>query len=229
MFDYQTFYFMCGADKLFDQDDKPLFNSPAGLKALKLHKQLYDEKLVDPAMYTLVGYEEFFRRFSEGVSGMTVGWTSLYNYAKTHQASKIKDYIKVGPLPKIDRMASLLGPTGYAISKFSKNKDVALEWLKFVAGPEHTKGMTLRAGFLPVRKSVYQDPEFKKSHLAPMLEAAATQEQHYADRFMAPYAREISMEVLGFAVIKAIQNEMTPEEALAWAEKKAIEVVAKYK
>jgi multiple sugar transport system substrate-binding protein len=229
MFDYQMFYYQSGMDSFFDKNDNPIFNSPEGLKALKYQEQLYKEGLIDPAMWTITGYEEFFQRFSEGLSGMCYGWTSLWNYAKARPSSKIKDDVAITVMPQIKRRAGITGDQAFVISKFSKNKDVAVAFLKHINKPENTLDMMLRTGFLAGRKSVFDDPKVKNSDLAPMLVTAGKQLQYYNTRFAQPWTVEFEMEALGLSIVKVLKNEMTAEEALKWSEEKAVGLVKKYK
>jgi len=229
MFDYEMLYYMAGMDNFFDKSDDPVFNNEKGLKALKYQQTLYKENLIDPAMWTITGYEEFFQRFSEGLSGMCFGWTSLWNFAKTRPSSKIQDDVAISVMPKIERRAGMTGDQGFVISKYSKNKDVALAFLEHINKPENTLDMMLRTGFLAGRKSVFLDPKVEESELAPMLLTAGEQLQFYNSRFARPWAAEFQMEVLGLAILRVLKNEMSPEEALQWSEQKSYDLVKKYK
>jgi multiple sugar transport system substrate-binding protein len=228
--DFQLIYYLCGGGPLFDAGDAPTFNSPAGLKALKFYKELFDMNVVDPASWTIDSGNDRRARYVQGVTAMVIEWPATWTAATKGAASKIKDDVAVAPMPALDQMASISGDEGLSISAFSRKKKAALEFLKFISSPEINKENTLRVGWLPMQKSVAADPDVRANpSLLPMLKVADEQNKHFMDRFAAPYSSEVEKEALGVAIVKAVKGEMTPEEALKWAETRSKEIVATYK
>lgn len=230
--DFQILYLLCGGGPLFDEEDNPLFDGPEGVEALTRYVELYDLGVIDPAAWTIRTGSDRRARWMLGQTGMVFEWPALWKQANNPEISKVAGFVGIGLLPKIKTSASLDGSEAYAISRFSHNKEAAFQFLKFMVSYEVQKDIALRVGWLPVRKSVYDDPEVKKHPLLSLM--FETAEEFYSknypiDRFAAPYAQEVTNEALWPAITKAVKHEMTPAEALAWAADKAREIVAKYK
>jgi hypothetical protein len=58
---------------------------------------------------------------------------------------------------------------------------------------------------------------------------AEVQNKSFIDRFATPYSAEVEKEALGIAILRAVKGEISPEEALKWAEAKSKDIVASYK
>jgi len=230
--DFQVMYLLCGGGKLFDENDEPLFNSPIGVEALTKYVELYDLGVIDPGAWTILSGSDRRAKWMLGNTGMVFEWPALWKQGNNPQISKVAGSIGISFLPAIKTVASLDGSEGYAISRFSRNKEAAFEFLKFMVSKEVQKDIAVRVGWLPVRESVFNDPDvLNHPALASMFKAA---QDFYAagypiDRFAAPYAQEVMNEALWPAIVKAVKHEMTPAQALEWAAQKAREIVAKYK
>lgn len=227
--DFALLYYLCGGGSLFDAENNPTFNSPAGEKALNTYKALYDADVIDPASWTIDSGNDRRARFIQGVTAMTIEWPSLWNKANNSAESKIQGKIGIAPIPAIDQIAGIGGDEGLAISAFSKNKASGLELLKFISGEEINRENTLRVGWLPVQKSLMEDPEVvNHPALKEMIKVALVQNQHFMARFATPYSNEVSNEALGVAIVDAVNGKISTSEALAMAEKLSKEIVAKY-
>jgi multiple sugar transport system substrate-binding protein len=228
--DFQLMYYLCGGGSLFDENDVPTFNSPAGLKALKFYKELFETNVVDPASWTIDSGNDRRNRFIQGVTAMVIEWPALWTLATTSAASKIKSDIAIAPMPALDRVASISGDEGLSVSAFSRKKKAAVDFLKFISSPAVDKENTLRVGWLPVQKSTAADPAVRANpKLLPMLNVADIQNKSFIDRFATPYSAEVEKEALGIAILRAVKGEISPEEALKWAEAKSKDIVASYK
>jgi ABC-type glycerol-3-phosphate transport system substrate-binding protein len=228
--DFQLIYYLCGGGPLFDDNDVPTFNSPAGIKALNFYTQLFKLNVVDPASWTIDSGNDRRNRFIQGVTAMVIEWPALWTLGTKGAASKIKDDLAIAPMPAFDQIASISGDEGLSISAFSRKKKAALEFLKFISSPEIDKENTLRVGWLPMQKATAADPQVRGNPtLLPMLKVAEVQNKYFMGRFAAPYSSEVEKEALGVAILRAVKGEISPEEALKWAEAKSKEIVASYK
>lgn len=230
--DFQIMYLLCGGGPLLDENDEPLFSSPIGVEALTKYVELYDLGVVDPAAWTIVSGSDRRARWMLGKTGMVFEWPALWKQANDPTRSQVAGQVGITLIPSIYTTASLDGSEAHAISRFSKNKKAAFEFIKFVASPEVQRDIAIRIGWLPVRKSVYGDPAVKEHpQLAKMFEMAEafSAGEYPIDRFAAPYAQEVMDRALYPALVSAVKHEKTPEEALQWAAEKAREIVQKYK
>ena len=162
-------------------------------------------------------------------TAMVFEWPSLWKLANSSESSKVQGEVGLAPMPKIERIAGIGGDEGLAVSAFSKKKEAGLELLKFIASEEVNRENTLRVGWLPVQKSLMDDPEIRNNEiLGPMINVAMVQNQYYMDRFAAPYSNEVANEALGIAIVDAVNGKRSIADALVWAEQKSKEIVAKY-
>jgi len=227
--DFELLYYLCGGGSLFDEAGNPTFNGPEGKKALELYIELFDAGVVDPASWTIDSGNDRRSRFVQGSTAMVFEWPSLWSYGNTSEASKIKGSMGIAPMPMVDRIAGIGGDEGLAVSAFSDKKAAGLEFLKFNASMEINRENTLRVGWLPVQKSLMEDPEILNHPiLKDMIAVAEVQNQHYMDRFAAPFSGEVSNEALGTAIVDAVNGKRSVEDALSWAEQVSKEIVAKY-
>jgi len=108
--------------------------------------------------------EEGRRSFQQGKLLFLRNWPYVYNLAtKPGKDSVIQTKFKVAPLPGPDGPgASTLGGHNLALSKFSKNKATARDWIKFMQSAETQKRITADMGLAPVLESLYDDPALVK-------------------------------------------------------------------
>ena len=85
-----------------------------------------------------------------------------YAYALGNSSdSAIKGRFDVAPLPKGEaegsRSTATLASRATAVSKYSRNPDVAIELALFLAAPEQQKENAIKLAYLPTIKSLYDD------------------------------------------------------------------------
>src|SRR5262249_31246952 len=96
-------------------------------------------------------------------------------------------------------------------SRFSPNKDAAKRFLKFAAGFETQKNFILNSGFVPARRSVFQDEEVVKSF--PFFQQLYAVEQRGVPRPPVPQYAAVS-DILQRYASAAISDRLSPKEAL---------------
>jgi len=110
--------------------------------------------------------------------------------------------------------AATLGATSIAINNYSKNKQAAWTFVKYLTSYEWNLERAVRAGLLPARESVWDDPRLAEENpgLLEMRSGAqyliarpTTQSPHYL-RISESVQRNVSQALLG---------EVTPDAALA--------------
>ena len=91
-----------------------------------------------------------------------------YAYALGQGAdSAVKDKFDVAPLPAGEgpeaRSAATLGGWNYAVSKYAKDPDAAIELALFLASPEVQKERAIKQSNLPTIVSLYDDADVLKA------------------------------------------------------------------
>ena len=142
------------ADGKYDYKDVGLTkqNTLKGLEALfEYSKDYIPKEILGPAGYTII--DELFT--SGKVAAVIDGPWKFEQYAKTGM-----NY-GVAALPKLDngnQLSPFYTVKGYAITKSSKNKELAAKLLKFLNQKENATRRYLATGELPPVKSVFEVP-----------------------------------------------------------------------
>jgi multiple sugar transport system substrate-binding protein len=118
------------------------------------------------------------------------------------------------------RWVSQTGVWYYAVPVFSRNKELAKDYIKVATSYEAQKYAHLNAGLPPTRTNVYEDPEVQqRSRLAKM--SAEVTKAGVPARTNPIYIK-LSSE-LDSIFIKAVLGELTPEAAAAQMQKRLME------
>lgn len=129
----------CGGE-LFDENWEPLFDKKdsAGYKSMELlMKSLNEYKIIDPA--------------SVGLKGNDI--VDSYKAGK----SKIVDEVEVIPVPGKDYKSRTYGlQEALAIPSYSKHKEAAAEFIKWLNKPENVKRLFVEMGIFPNHKSAIE-------------------------------------------------------------------------
>lgn len=147
----------------FDEEMKPLINTPAGVKALEVQLAIAD--YVPPGTANF-GSPEARNAFLNGESPMVVHWTSTAKLAKDPEASSIVDVVGIAMVPGVESLDGIYRrpalPTGWVagIPKYSKNIEAAAYVLEYYLQPERSLAIALNpeAWSEPWRESSF-DPE----------------------------------------------------------------------
>ncbi len=98
------------------------------------------------------------------IFGMT--WGYVWNRLENDADSKVKGRIGVAPLPhdKGGSSATCVGGWQLAVSAFSKHKQEAVNFARYLSSPEVSKMQAILASHLPVFTSVYKDASVLKAN-----------------------------------------------------------------
>jgi len=222
--------------KILDENYKPAFNNDSGVTALDLYVKLMT-KYAPPGAVNWT--------FNDTLSATTTGklamcqdvtiWCYLaWDPEFTAADSPAFCNVWVNRIPKgpAGRFACMSGWT-YAIPRGAKNKKAAWLWAEFSGSP---LGVALfDAAKFPEypRPALWDDPD-----IAPLIPPANVketkmitfeQDSHWGDLLSnwLPEGSEV-MYILSQAVSSALSGQMTPKEALAWAEPKVADIMKKY-
>jgi len=93
-------------------------------------------------------------------------WGYVWNRLENDADSKVKGKIGVAMLPhdKGGKSATCIGGWQVAVSAYSKNKQEAVKFARYLSSPEVSKMQAILASHLPVFPSVYKDPDVLKAN-----------------------------------------------------------------
>jgi multiple sugar transport system substrate-binding protein len=138
-------------DSLFDGKLEPTFNGPnaKGRIAMRFLVELYKKQLITPEQLT---QRDPHSVFSGGVGTLHQSWLGAHAFFNNPKSSKQAPDVRYMLLPEEHWTWGFDAAIG--ISKFSKNKELAWEFVKFILGPENQEHLFDAFGLAPARESV---------------------------------------------------------------------------
>lgn len=197
-----------GGDYLDEQNKKPLFNSPAGVRAARFLADLVNK---DSSVYYGAGYEpqnDFLAGRIACIQSTSVSWAFL----KPNFTFKVG----IAPLPVALTPAVIGYGTNIGIFRTGNEQQIRAAWrfVKWFTGPEQQAKWATLTFYVPVRKSALNIPEYQKLiQETPGLSAALKQLEYlrFEPRSEAWFA---GRRVLGDALEKIIRGGIEPKNAL---------------
>jgi multiple sugar transport system substrate-binding protein len=139
---------------------KPEIASKPALEAMKFVR---DEIIGGISSAGVLTYEEpeSLALFVQGKAVFHRNWPYAWEVSNNPDRSKIVHNVAITRLPHFQggRSYSTLGGWQLGISSYSKNKDAAWEFVKFLTSERIQKLLALKAGLAPTRKILYSDEE----------------------------------------------------------------------
>jgi multiple sugar transport system substrate-binding protein len=226
---YQNFLRMLllNGGQMYDENYNPTFADEAGVEALtKLVELLQVHKVMDPSSLQITNASDLGDLFARGGTGIVFNWPFQYAVATGSKSKLTKASLGNGLIPGISvRSASIDGSEGFAINKYSKNKDAALAWLQFVTTGDVQTQIVEKEGWFPVSKSVLDSPEAQSA--LPVLSTYKESTKYVTKRYGTPWDNEFD-QALSVQVINAMNGKTKPKDALASAQQTAQGLVKKY-
>jgi multiple sugar transport system substrate-binding protein len=207
--------FLSRGGTFFDEKGEPIFNNEIGVEALQfLVDSIYTLKIASP---TSIEVEKMacLHPFMAGENAYNWNWQFMYPITKDPSTSKIVEYSKYCLIPSKPgaKYTGFIGGGGISVNPYSKNKEAAIAYAKFITSKEHSLKLLKEKGWLPWWKSVYEMPEAKE--IEPQLPIILKQlEKSFARGWLkiswyAEFAETIRLEIS-----KAWLKEKTAKEAL---------------
>ena len=150
---------------------------------------------ISPADVTSQLEDDSLRQWKQGEAAFMRNWPYAYPESMS-PGSLVRNQVGVTVLPKGNgpggRHSDVLGGFQLMVSKTSKNKNAAIELIKFLTSPEIQRVNAVTRGYLPTRRALYDDPAVLQAHpfigsmKHVLLEGAVTRPstaagQHYDD------------------------------------------------
>jgi multiple sugar transport system substrate-binding protein len=203
---------------IIDKDGNVTVNSPETIKGLKKLVEITSSDFVPGNINTFTEVESH-TAFIEGQSAFIRNWPYQWNLANSPHESNIVDKVGVAPLPAGDAgSAAALGGWMTAINKYSKHKEEAWEFVKFMTGPEGQKISAIYGGLAPTLPELFKDEEILKANPFFAEEGFVNGLDAAVSRPVVPNYPEVS-EIIQINVSKAMAGEISVEEAVANMEK----------
>jgi len=221
-------YLVAEGGKMFDKNNKPTFNSEAGVRALQWFVDLYKAKAV-PAGTIQYVWDELGAGFASGTIALNLDWPGWSGYFNDPKNSKVAGDVGIVAPPKGSaRRTGWSGSHGFSITKKCNDKKAAASLIEFLTNDE-AQLFESEKGSLPTRTKVWDaikakaekgTDKYAKMKLDAFSEAAKT-------AFAVPAYPEWGEIVNSIYPVlqKAILGDLTPKEALDKAKEKVDDIM----
>ena len=163
-----------------DEDNRPIFNSDAGQRALAWFVDLYEAKAV-PAGTTSYVWDDLGAGFASGTVALNLDWPGWAGYFNDPESSKAAGNVGVAvqPMGSVTR-TGWSGHHGFSVTNDCENQEAAVSLVKFLTSEESQLAESA-GGSLPTRSAVWEanvaeaqagDDAFRAESLAAFAEGA---------------------------------------------------------
>jgi len=215
---------------LTDDRNQIAFNNADGLSAFTAINEGFQAKFFDPAAFFLTSDYDSGLLFNQGKAASQINFSELWGQATSGNVQDFKATIKAADvgatiMPGIKKgtSGSTNGFEGFGVSKFSRQKDAALSFVKEMASAAVQKPFNLSRTLPSARISVLKDPAVVAAF--PVGTVLAKQGQYNLDRYSAPYDLG---PVFDNYITKMFKGEITADQAFRSCVKDATDVIVKY-
>lgn len=171
--DMQEFVLSNGGQCLDVQGQRSTINTPQNLQAILFVRDRIIGRVAPRGVLT---YEEpeSLHLFIQGHAVFMRNWPYAWGIANDSGKSRVAGKVDITVLPHFAGSSSVstLGGWQFAISRFSRKKTLAWQFVKFMTSPRIQKLLAIEAAQAPGRRSVYADPEVLKAnpHFAKLMQ-----------------------------------------------------------
>lgn len=220
--DFMPLLWAYGGD-LLNEAGEPVINSKEAAEALQM---MIDLGKVSPPGYTGFNADEVAAHLLQATAAMSINWPAWISAMDDPQRSKVAGQIEFRTVPSARAQGvGELGVWLLAVPAASRNQALAFEFLSWATDAVQMKKAALR-GNPPTRRSLFQDADLRKSFRAYPAQLASLESARPRPR--TPLWNEIE-NALGIALSEANTGSVTPEQALAQAQKEIAAIVARAK
>lgn len=210
---WTPFLWQAGGEEMDSNQTFFSFASPAGIKALKLWKQLYDEN--HNKVFALshdIGFA------AERLAMVMDGPWNLPRYRQMEKLNWAVAPLPAGPV----KQATYLAGEQLVIFRQSSDPEAAWTFIKFITRPEIQAEFSQRSGYLPVRQSSLKMESYKQYlETDPALKTFVSLMQTGQTRVLLKHFRTEINHFLAEAIEKSLVGGMPVDSALIEAEMKA--------
>lgn len=224
---YVSVFNSTGARLLSDDLTQLQLDTPEGLLAMEaLYDAFVTSAVADPAGVTVASSIEQGKIFRAGDMAHYYAFPNHYALAQDPEQSEVVDKVATSIIPGLTlRSGSVNGFEGFAINRFSKNKDVALEWLEHIISPEVQNLVALNWGRPPALASAFDDPAVDEQ--APQFAAVKEQGGYPSPRYGSPFYFDVGA-IFVEHMLTMMDGGMTPAETVQAIQTEAQAIIDDY-
>jgi multiple sugar transport system substrate-binding protein len=209
----------------FMKAGRPTFNTPEGIRALRLMADLVRDKSLDPTSFELNTTTTMTDIFLQGNVAMMVSTPPTLALAADATKSRVVGKVGVALIPggTALRSAGFSELGGVAIVASSPNKDAAWEYVRFVTSTEQQRKMAVAIGRIPTQPALLRDPDVQRRYPAAPV---ALEQMRYpmGMAIVVPQQAEINTAVAN-ELVAVLRGQKGVERGLEDAEKATIRIL----
>jgi multiple sugar transport system substrate-binding protein len=195
----------------------------AAVEAVQLMHDLIKKDQVTPEDVLSWDEEPSRRPFTSGDAAFLRNWSYVWKISQDKENSNVIDKVGVAPLPHFQdkKSAACLGGYQYGVNASSKNKEAAIEFVRWMSSPETQLRFASQIGLCPTRSAVLDDPKIAQEQ--PFMQQLKSVFIGAIGRPVTPKYPQVTL-VLQSAISRALTNGDV-EGALKTAKEKIQAVV----
>jgi len=224
-------YYLSEGGSIIDEKGDPIFNNEKGVRALQWTVDtIFKFKIANPSSVE-IDKRECLIPYMKGENPYNLNWQFMYPLTTNPETSSIAEYSKycLVPVSKLGATVTGLSLGGaIGVNPYSKNKDAAIAYAKFITSKKNALKNFKEKGYLSWWNSFYNDPETRV--IEPQIDILKTQLERSIPRpfkFNPWYAEYAN--IMGIEISKAWEEGISPKEILDNAVKKITELSNSYK
>lgn len=210
---YISVFNSTGGQLLSDDLTKLQLDTDEGLLAMQaLYDIFVTDATADPAGVTVASSIEQGKIFRAGNMAHYYAFPNHYTLAQDPEQSQVVDKVETGIIPGLSlRSGSVNGFEGYAINRFSENKELALAWLEHIISPEVQNLVATHWGRPPALTATFDDAEVAAQ--SPQFASVKEQGQYPSPRYGSPFYFDLGA-VFVEQMLAMMDGNLTPAEAV---------------
>ena len=133
----------------------------AAVEAVQLMHDLIKKYKITPEDVLSWDEEPSRGPFTGGEAAFLRNWSYVWKISQSKSDSSVVDKVGVAPLPHFPgkKSAACLGGYQYGVNATTKNKEAAIEFVRWMSSPETQLRFATQVGLCPTRSAVFDDPK----------------------------------------------------------------------
>lgn len=217
-----------GVELISEDGTKVMFTSPEWIETMENFRKWIHEEKIMRIHYGGQGWEYWYATIDDVMEGRAAGYTGSSGDMGDLDFDIIGAHIQPGweghdPAPYADAVMSCILAMADPVEK-----EAAFEWLTFLTSTDTNANWCIKSGYVPVRKSVQEQPNYKAlieenpARLVPIQQLEVAAKQYYD-----PTDGKIT-QALSDAIDKILIENIPAEEALKEANEIAQQALDEY-
>jgi ABC-type glycerol-3-phosphate transport system substrate-binding protein len=221
---FSDFLWQAGGDWV-DENNKPAFNSEAGIKALTFYRDLIQKHKIVPPNAVSFQWNENSTEFSSGTVYDTFDWPGAYATLSNPETSRVVGKWSTAPYVRDKKAISCAISHAMALNSQSGKKDAAVEFIKYTVGREAQHLAFDQFTNFPSRQSVAKEViSAAKGQQAEWLQQLSTTIENGKEWPKLPGFSKVCT-LMFSAIEQALSDQASPADSLNQAAEDALQTM----